>query len=87
MTIVENIFAILFAWNIIGTLPLGIIAITTDFGRKASGLEFLNPKYIYNNIKVNYFGCFWLFLIINLASPILTICYWFYKLCTAGRKN
>lgn len=49
-------------------------------------IEFLNPIYVYKNFKVNYFGCTILTIIFNLICPLATICYWFYKLCTVGRK-
>lgn len=45
-----------------------------------------NPFWVYNNYKVNWFGCIMLTILINLLCPPISIIYWFYKLCTVGRK-
>lgn len=50
------------------------------------GFAWLNPVFIYRNIKVNWFGAAFLALIANIALPIIAIVYWFYKLCTVGRR-
>ena len=52
----------------------------------AMGIEFVNPLVIYKHTKVNWFGAIVLALIYGAMCPIATIGYWFYKLCTAGRK-
>ena len=48
--------------------------------------ENLNPVYIYNNRRVNWFGAIMLTLFANLLCPLLSISFWFYKLCTIGRR-
>lgn len=48
----------------------------------------LNPKDIWKNYEnVNIFGCVILTVCLNLLVPVISIGYWFYKLCTVGRKN
>lgn len=51
-----------------------------------TGFAWLNPCFIYRHAKVNWFGATFLALIANIALPIIAIIYWFYKLCTVGRK-
>ena len=47
----------------------------------------LDPKAIWQQYcNVNIFGCILLTIILNLLCPIVSICYWFYKLCTVGRR-
>lgn len=52
----------------------------------SEGLEYVNPIWIYKKYRVNYFGAAVLCILFNLICPIGSICYWFYKLCTVGRK-
>ena len=52
------------------------------------GFQWINPRYIYQTVQVNWFGCIVLTILAHLAAgPIMSIIYWFYKLCTVGRKN
>jgi hypothetical protein len=52
------------------------------------GFQWINPRYIYQTVQVNWFGCIVLTILAHLAAgPIISIIYWFYKLCTVGRKN
>lgn len=52
-----------------------------------------NPFTIYQENRVNWFGCIMLTLLGHFMFPIMAICYWiykigqiFYKLCIIGRK-
>lgn len=47
--------------------------------------ERMNPVFLYEHSRVNWFGAAMLGLFANLLCPIGTIIYWFYKLCTVGR--
>ena len=74
-------------WSILGFL----IPMCTSLGE--DGFCYVNPIYIYNRWKVNWFGCFILTLIFSLICPLGTIGYWLYflcklfvKLCTVGRR-
>ena len=50
------------------------------------GLQWVNPVVIYNNVSVNWFGCIVLTILAHIAAGPWVIFYWFYKLCTVGRK-
>ena len=50
------------------------------------GLCFCNPKWIYDHTKTNWFGTTLLTILANMAFGPTALCYWFYKLCTVGRK-
>lgn len=50
------------------------------------GLCFCNPNWIYNHTKTNWFGTICLTILANAAFGPTALCYWFYKLCTIGRK-
>lgn len=65
-------------------LSLMIPMISNTYG--TTGFAWLNPRFIYRHVKVNWFGAAFLALIANIALPIIAIVYWFYKLCTVGRK-
>ena len=80
-TILKTIF-FLVIWNGCG----GIILILLDVLNKFNDFSFMNPIKIYRTYRVNYFGAALICIIYNLLCPIGSIGYWFYKLCTFGRK-
>lgn len=47
--------------------------------------SFVNPRVIYDNIKVNWFGAWLLSIVLNILLPAIAIPYWIYKICTVGR--
>lgn len=49
--------------------------------------EVFNPINIYQEHEVNWFGCILLTLLHNILLFLPSFCYWFYKLCTIGRKD
>lgn len=51
------------------------------------GVCFCNPKWIYDHTKTNWFGTVFLTILANVALGPSAICYWFYKLCTIGRRD
>ena len=78
------IYAILVIWNIFGgmlsLLPHELYSLRGSF-------DYLNPLFLYDHHnKLNWFGVICLTLLYNLLCPLITIAYWFYKLCTVGRK-
>ena len=82
-----EIWTIVFiCWTILGGIAYAILAVNSDYFRYANGFETLNPIYIYKNIRVNFFGLIWVTLAFNLICPLASLGYWFYKLCTVGRK-
>ena len=80
-TILKTIF-FLVIWNGCG----GIILILLDVLNKFNDFSYVNPIKIYRTYRVNYLGAALICIIYNLLCPICSIGYWFYKLCTFGRK-
>ena len=68
--------------NIIGLLIclIGLVEGYMFWGR------LFNPKVIYKNIKVNWFGAYFLATVAFICMTPAAIIYWFYKLCTVGRR-
>lgn len=77
---------LLILWNIIGWIIWLVSIDNSTKIRCAYFLEWLNPIWIYRNYEVNFFGTIVVCILYNLFCPICSICYWFYKLCTVGRK-
>lgn len=79
---------IIFAWSVLGGFILLIAHCAQGMGAiiMADGWEFVNPVHVYKYNKVNWFGAIVVALIYNALCPIGSVCYWFYKLCTVGRK-
>ena len=50
------------------------------------GVCFCNPKWIYNHTETNWFGTTCLTILANVVFGPSALCYWFYKLCTVGRR-
>ena len=79
---------IIFAWSVIGGFILVFphCAKTRGAIYMADGWEFVNPFHIYKYARVNWFGAIVLALIYSAICPVGAAIYWFYKLCTVGRK-
>ena len=45
-----------------------------------------NPIRVYKEYNVNWFGCIMLVLLAHILFLPIAIIYWFYKLCTCGRR-
>ena len=79
-------------WSVGGLLILGIAQsiaqdeYPTGALAHADGFQFFNPEHIYKHNRLNVFGTIMLTIFYNLLSPGVALCYWFYKLCTVGRK-
>ena len=77
------IFLIISIWLIVGIA----IQITWSNEKHADGFEICNPYWAYKYHKsVNWFGAFIVSLLYTALCPITAIFYWFYKLCTVGRR-
>lgn len=77
----------LVVWNIFGAfILLPIILRGNNYWDEYIEMDTLNPIYIYEHTNCNIFGTICLTILVNLLCPIVSICYWFYKLCTVGRK-
>ena len=79
---VHIFLAIMISIHIIALLFLMITNAYNDVG-----FAWLNPCFIYKHSKVNWFGAAFLALVANVAIPGIAIIYWFYKLCTVGRRQ
>ena len=79
--------SIVIIWHIIGMVVLAC-AIESSHGplNNVVGAEFVNPCWVYKNYRVNLLGALLLSLIYNLLCPLVSVCYWIYKICTIGRK-
>lgn len=78
------IMPIITIWSFLGLCLLCIIPYT----KHADELrDVFNPAGIYENTKVNIFGCIILTILFNILCPAMTIYYWFRWLCTVGRKD
>lgn len=77
-------------WQIVGALCLLVLNVTfkDSFIGQFSGWEFVNPYWCYKFSKrVNIFGALMLALMFTAVCPVGAACYWFYKLCTFGRRK
>ena len=72
----------------IGGLVIDAIILNSCHGPLGTteGFEFVNPVWWYNNYSVNPFGATMCALGFTIICPVSAICYWFYKLCTVGRR-
>lgn len=82
MITVDEILAILGLYTLFGFLFMMAISFITD----SEGLEFVNPVWLYKKYKVNWFGAMALTIVITVFVFPYALAYWFYKLCTVGRK-
>ena len=79
---IADIIFLTVVWNF-----LGVVCLLTWMNKTTLYPdEILNPFKLYKEYKVNLFGLILLTLFINLLCPVYTIGFWFYKLCTVGRK-
>lgn len=76
------IIILLVIWNFVGLFILGM---SSRIGYILE-VDRLNPLYIYKDRRVNWFGAFVVALIMNVICPIVSVVYWFSKLCTVVRK-
>ena len=77
-----TLLAIYIGLNIVGLLIccLGLVGGYVFWG------NIFNPKNIYKNIEVNWFGAYLLATIAFICMTPAAIIYWFYKICTIGRR-
>ncbi len=79
----ELLGTIVGVWVGVNILSLFILLLLSVDGANAS---FVNPKVIYKDIKVNWFGAWVLTILFNVLLPAIAIPYWIYKLFTVGRQ-
>ena len=83
---IEIIFCLIIGVVIWSALGFILVICSNGTLNETNGFEYVNPKWIWEHYQVNIFGCLCLSILFNLLNPLGTICYWFYKLCTVGRK-
>ena len=77
------IYSIIFVvYNLLGAIICSIWCANCY----AAGWELCNPYWSYQYYSVNWFGAVMISLLFSVLCPIGAVCYWFYKLCTIGRK-
>ena len=86
--ITGTLICVLCAWNIVGSIAVFMFwSTSTGWLELCDGWEFVNPYYVYKYCKlVNWFGAIMIALLFTGICPIGAVFYWFYKLCTVGRK-
>ena len=82
MIIIFNIIFCLMVWSLGGAIILGLLGVVDKF----DDFSYVNPIKIYKTYRVNCFGAALICIIYNLLCPIGSIGYWFYRICTFGRK-
>ena len=81
---IGDLISIIFAWQVLGGLICMAIAAKVDAG----GWEIANPYWCHRLCSsLNWFGAILLSLVYNALCPIGAVCYWFYWICTIGRKQ
>ena len=78
----DTLLIIYIAVNIVGL----IICLVGLEGGYIFWNDIFNPKAIYKNMKVNWFGAYLLAIVAFICMTPAAIIYWFYKLCTVGRR-
>lgn len=79
----NSIIILLILGGLVYTLINLIATFDTDIMDKE---EMFNPLRIYKNCNVNWFGCILVTLVSHISLILPAIVYWFYKLCTVGRR-
>jgi hypothetical protein len=83
----EGYVILMIFWLIcLGIYLLAIITAILGYITDSEGIEFVNPSVLYSRFKINWFGAYFLAIVFNILDLPLAIAYWFYKLCTVGRK-
>jgi hypothetical protein len=77
MTIIVGLILIYIILNIVHLSNLSVKRMENSF----------NPIRVYKDNNVNWLGCIILVLLAHLLFLPISIVYWFYKLCTVGRKK
>lgn len=79
-SIVASIFVVVF----VSVVELLFIVDGCDRG----DLSVFNPVENYRRwTNLNWFGVILFTFLLNVICPGLSVCYWFWKLCTVGRKG
>ena len=84
MDIINNM-PIILKILILSLIELGFIIMYWECG--GDDLEFFNPLRNYEEWdSMNWFGVILFTTLLNILFPAYSLAYWFWKLCTVGRK-
>lgn len=83
----DTLAIVLCVWQVLGVFVLVMLSLRVDFIGNCDNSDFFMPTYIYKHCRVNYFGTLMLCLFVNALCPVWSFGFWFYKLCTVGRKE
>lgn len=88
MSALELIISIGFVWNFIGGFILFLcVGSSSGWMGEVDSWAIVNPFVVYKYCTdVNGFGAIVIATFFTLICPIGALIYWFYKLCTVGRK-
>ena len=81
--IVLYIIRFIVIYNLVGVF---ICVRWGDSAQTDNIFDLYNPCCAYDAYKVNWFGAIMISLVYTILCPLGAVCYWFYKLCTVGRK-
>ena len=78
----NTLIEILISLNLMSVIFAGVLLASDEH----EYFSLVNPKVIYKKLPVNWFGVTLLTIIFNVCFVIVSVPYWIYKICTAGRK-
>lgn len=78
-----------FMWKIvlIAVLIVSLLTIVIELAASLSDHELIIPSVIKENTSMNWFGCWFCFILLGAVSPLLFIIKIFYILCHIGTKE
>lgn len=84
--VVNTICFFIFLHSIFAAVFGAFIMVLLGLPPEHYGLSFLNPNTLYETGKVNWFGAYFLGILLSLIFAHYALIYWIYKLCTLGRR-
>jgi hypothetical protein len=74
-------------WHILGLICFTLSLAKIKWVDAVDSMAVVNPIVVHKyNKQVNWFGAIVLALVFTALCPLPAAGYWFYKLCTVGRK-
>lgn len=84
---IGDLILILIGWQVVGFLIIVWAIFKIKWCCEVDSLAIVNPCVVYSyNKEVNWFGAVVLAFVFTALCPVGAVGYWFYKLCTVGRK-
>lgn len=74
-------------WHVLGLICFILSFVKIKWAGAVESMAVVNPIVVHKyNKRVNWFGAIVLALVFTALCPLGAAGYWFYKLCTVGRK-